>query len=275
MLSREEYIEKYKEAPYVCQDLTHILNEFNKGNRIIFTKYGDGEHRCMNDEPGRNCDGDSHTPQLARELRISFVNLSDTPNTFLGRWHYADGVSYFLGLYYDHLVKNNKELVPPPFVHYHTFYNDHVFHDNQNLFNFVKAIQETKKHKIVITNNLNHNHTKIFKSDTYVEIPSNSWYAAGLYPRLYHYVANILNNHPDAVILISGGLASKVLISDLSLKYPQASFIDLGSGFDILSQHRYTRSERLEYNNTFENQRKYYAELLPADYTTPFDGLRY
>lgn len=273
MLSKEEYIKQYIYSEYIAKDINHLITKLNNDERVIFTKFGDGELRCMRNDNSvgiANFDGDRYTIELGQALQKAFIALSESPNTYIGRWHHLDVTSYCLSLYYDYLVENNKELKPPPYVHYHFCYNDCAFDENLNLFNFVKTLQDTKKHKIVITNKLNENHRTIFKADSFIEVPMNSWYAYGLYEHLITITSNILDQYPNAIILISAGLASKVLIAYLSQKYKQASFIDLGSGFDILSQNRYTRSERPEYHNTHANQRKYYAELLPPDYKTPF-----
>jgi hypothetical protein len=49
-------------------------------------------------------------------------------------------------------------------------------------------------------------------------------------------------------------------------KYPKASFIDIGSGFDLLVRKKYTR---IYYNtniHTYLDEYNYYKDLLPPDY---------
>jgi hypothetical protein len=278
MLSKEEYIKQEFAKPYISNAVKDMLDNLQKGKRVIFTKFGDGEGRCMMENTGWicNCDGDRHTSELAENLRKSFVTLcdmSDNDNVYIGKWHDAQEhfITYYLGLLYDHLTKTNKSLKSIPFVDYHYCYNICGFNETRVMYDFVKTLQNVKNFKIIISNGMNRNLSVIFKSNIFIEIPSNSWYASGLYQQLFDVVDKLLGDHSDALVLMAGGLASKVLITNLAIKHNKASFVDIGSGFDILAQNRCTRGERPEYTNLYPYQIEYYRDLLPVDYKPYFD----
>lgn len=278
MLSKEEYIKQEFDKPYISTAVQDMLDNLQNGKRVIFTKFGDGEGRCMMEDSGWACngDGDRYTSGLAEDLRKAFVTLcdmSDKENVYIGKWHSSQEhfITFYLGLLYNHLVENNSTLKSVPFVDYHYCYNICGFSDTPIMYNFVKTLQNLDNFKIVISNVMNKNLSIIFKSNTFIEIPSNSWYAAGLYEQLFDMTDKILQEHPNALILMAGGLASKVLITNLALKHKNASFIDIGSGFDILAQNRCTRGERPEYTNLYPYQIEYYRDLLPPDYKPYFN----
>jgi len=248
--------------------LSEIVNNLKENKRIIFTKFGDGEFLCMSNHNGRNCDGDTYTSELGSNLIKSFNELcylSKTDNVYIGRWGNNNIIEYYIKIFYKYLKNNNYDLMNIPYVDYHTCYNSYYNFDKKDLYNFVETIQQSNKFKIVISNEYNIKLSKIFKSNTFVRIPSNSWYANNLYNQLYEAVDNKLNDNNDGIVIIAGGLGSKVLINDLCKKYKNASFIDIGSGFDLLATRKLTRmngNDECSYNGEYN----YYKNLLSDEF---------
>lgn len=250
--------------------LNDMVNKIKNNERVIFTKFGDGEYNCMNNHDGCNCDGDKYSEKMGKELIESFIILCDlynskNENIYIGRWHSCIEkiIGYYGSIYYDYLLNNNKTIKDIPFVDYHFCYNYHpfVFKEN-NLYDFVKIIRESNKFKILITNNNNEKLNIVFNTNFFLKIQNNCWYEK--YENVYNYVDKILSLHEDAIILIAGGLASKILIKDLSLKYNKASFIDIGSGFDLLATKKLSRCSEIQH--TYNDEFEYYKDLLPNDY---------
>ena len=109
----------------------------------------------------------------------------------------------------------------------------------------------------------------IFNGSYYIEIPDNSWFAKGYYNSIEENLSSLLNKYNDAIVIIAGGLASKVIIANVSSKFQNASFIDIGSSFDILSTRNDTRAwgkREIEFTNSYENQLVYFKEVLPDNY---------
>jgi hypothetical protein len=273
MLSIEEYINEEIKKPYFCNDLNIVIEKFKNNEKIIITKFGDGEYLNMTlkhiDET--NCDGDPYTYEFGIRLRESFLNLierSDNENIYLGRWHTIEVYCFYYMLYYDYVIKNNKQIKQIPFTHYHFIYPDNEFDLNDNkLFEFVKMINTSTKYKIIMSNNTNKKLQIIFNGNFYIEIPKSSWCKNGLYNQIKDKIVELLNINNDAIVIMAGGMGSKVLIAEISLLYPKVSFIDIGSGFDILASKNDSRGW-YKYNNknNYENQYKYFKSLLPDNY---------
>lgn len=244
------------------------------GKPIVFTKFGDGEVQCMTFVHGTNCDGDRYSRRLGEELNHTFIRLCDLANErykeseenpdciLIGRWHFPHETSYLVRLYH-HEIKNDPERMchEIPFVHYHFIYNDDEFDKSQDLYDFVKAIQDFSEHKVFISNRRNERLQRFFKAHQYLEIASNSWYETS-FDAIYAATDRILSEHPKALILIAGGLASKVLICRLCEKYPEASFLDIGSGFDIIGTGQKTRDHR----HSYAAECDYYRDILPENW---------
>lgn len=269
---KEEYIEKQINNDFKC-DLTHMTNNIKNNKRVIFTKFGDGEYNCMNHHNGNNCDGDKYTNELGDELKKSFISLSllskNEDGIYLGKWHSEVNtiIKYYADIFYDYLEKNNIELLDIPFVDYHFCYNEHkYFGNNNNMYEFVKSIQDVDKYKIIVSNNLNKRLMTIFKGNNFAEIPENSWYANGLYDVLYGVLFKELSYYNDGIVILSAGLATKVLINELSSIFPNASFIDIGSGFDLLARKKPTRIYYDCISHSYEDELSYYKGLLPIEF---------
>lgn len=272
MLSKEEYINNEINNKYNYNDVNHLLNNLINNKRVIFTKFGDGEGACMLYQQGKNCDNDTYTQELGNELREAFCVLCDMcsdENIYIGKWHSnTQLINFYIDILFDYYINNNKLIKSPPFTDYHFIYPDLNFNKNQNLYNFVDILQKINKYKIIVSNNSNKNLMTIFKGDIYIEIPSNSWYANGEYNNIYYQIYEQLKNNNNGIVLIAGGLASKILIKNLALEFKNASFIDIGSGFDILAKNQYTRAWNYipNFTNSFEAQYEYFKNLLPNNY---------
>jgi len=271
---KEEFINIEINKSYMYNDILHLINKLLNNEKVIFTKFGDGEYLCMNLQNigNNNCDYDKYTYELGINLKHAFCNLcnrSDSENIYIGKWHTQDVISFYCNVLYDFYNINNIKIKSVPFVNYHFCYNDYNFNKNNNLFEFVKTIQNIDKIKIIISNNNNKNLSLIFNGTYYINIPNNSWFADGYYNFIENNLINILNKHNDAIIIIAGGLASKVLIANVSEKFNKASFIDIGSGFDILATKIDTRhwgNGHTDFINNFKNQYDYYKSILPDNY---------
>lgn len=287
-MNLEEYInrEVYKKDFKI--NLEDIINKINNNNKIIVTKFGDGEYFCMNREKYyfmyENCDGDKFSNLLVEDLKTAFIELcNDSINNdiYIGKWGNNSGeiekenvCKYMISFLYNYNIKNNKPLVSMPYIYYDIFSLYNGFNETKIFYNFVKSLQNTNKKKIIITCKKNYNHKKIFKGDFFVEIPENSWYYNGYFNILINTIENIIinNNCYDCIILISAGLASKVIINNLRKKYNNVSFLDIGSGFDYLSQGKFTRGDIFYYKFNYNDLYNYFKDLLGEDYITPFNS---
>lgn len=258
-----EYIYNQLQQPFVATR-NDIITKIKNNERVIFTKFGDGEHACMTYHSGTNCDKDTYTSELGTLLRKAFCILSSIEGAYIGKWHGNDTIAFYASIYYDYLITNNKELNYIPFIDYHFITNDIYFNTNDSLYNLVQTIQYSNKNKIIISNSRNQRLMNIFKGNHYMTIPDNSWYANGKYNELYNRIISLLSSDKNDIILIAGGLASKVLIQEIASNFTMVSCIDLGSGFDILARNVDTRGW-FNYHS-YEDECLYYKNLLPEDW---------
>jgi hypothetical protein len=218
------------------------------GKPVCFVKYGDGEYECAIGKQGHNCDGDRYLPELREKLKESFVKLCQTPNTYIGQWHLSDK---YISDFFETLHPN------PPWVNFHCLLRDQERAASPDLLNLVKAIRDSPKKKIYVSNISNARMSKIFKSENVI-VPNNTWF------NHYEFIMNILKPmcDPDSIVIFSSGLCSKVAIADLVETFPEITCFDFGSSFDLLSRGVQTRS----YQGSFEDEVNYYKDILPENW---------
>lgn len=249
-------------TPYITQ-----LIQANQP--VLFTKFGDGEYQCMDYYPGENCDGDRYSKELGDALRKAFIDLCEmsaqasSRTILLGKWHTPKEVQFMCNLYYRWQIEAARSpatLTQIPFVNYHLIYSDEQFDTNNHLYKFVQAVQDTSRPKVLVSNASLKRIAGLFHTNTWVEIPPACWFSQ--YDTILAQVTQLLTQSPDTMLLIAGGLASKVLIAQLAPLFPKASFLDIGSGFDLLGKGYPSRSQK----TTYPRMIAYYKNLLPPDW---------
>ena len=182
-----------------------IISKLERGENIIFTKYGDGEYYCMINLPGHNLDLDNYNPWLGVELKKALINLSMKPNAYIGKWRWNNTVYSFC----DEMAKQNGVVIP--WYSYTMFLNDDVSLNFNYMYHFVKFITQTKRKKIVVCNHMNKRIKDFLKADVYIEIPMHNW--SYEYNKWRDMIESYLEK--DAIVLTSAGMCSKVLINDI------------------------------------------------------------
>lgn len=248
MIGQSVYTQTESEYRLQPQYLMELLKKLERGENIVFTKFGDGEYLCMLGISGHNCDGDTYTLWLKDALKKALINLSKKKNTYIGKWHTSEVYNYY------------KRIVKPygidiPFVSYHLIMNDKDFLHTPYMYTFVKFVASTTRKKILFANKWNKRLKDLFRADIFIEIPESSWSLE------YETWKAALEKHveKDALILLAGGLCSKVLIHDITSVH-DVSCIDIGSSFDILGGKRNSRG----WQHSYEDEINYYHDLLPC-----------
>jgi len=247
---------------------TEFITEAIKNNQVVrFAKFGDGEYACSLGYQGANCDGDIYFPELSNALKEAFIILAQTPNTYLGEWREKIPHEFYANLFFTRTGKD-PELIP--WVDYHLFIRSSHEHDvedfrrahEKHMYNFVEAIRNSPRKKIYVCNQQNARLCQVFEAE-HIEIPENCWILK--YKEVFEQI--LKSSTPDAIVLFSGGLCSKVAIADLARHAPTITCLDIGSSFDCLARGRPSRSYQFNY---FEEV-YYYAGLLPHNWliTTP------
>lgn len=273
MFTAESFFELHHSAHNAtgCTHTPFVTDLIRAKMPVVFTKFGDGEYLCMDMQSGKNCDGDKFTKELGHALCKAFRELCEMAavphptgrRIFLGKWHYAKEVRFMCQLYYTWQQEQKRiddKLHEIPFVNYHLIYNDENFDKNANLFEFVKVLQDDSRHKLLISNPSLQRLSLLFKTAAWINIPATCWHT--VYDKIEAQVREHLLEHPDTIVFIAGGLASKVLIANMTAAFPLASFLDIGSGFDLLGKGHRTRSQAISYPQMIA----YYKDLLPSEW---------
>lgn len=238
------------------EDLIFFLKN---GKPFIYTKFGDGEYNCMNGMSGANCDNDPYDAWKGTRLKKSFVNLVQR-NAYIGKWktQYSAPVIAFL----QNLAKKHS-IGPVNWVHYHILINydygkgAESFMKDSYLYSFVETIQALTKKKIIVSNHRNRRLKDFFHADVFIEIPEREW------SKHYDMWKGHIERHmtSDVILLIAGGMCSKILISDLAHKF-DATFIDIGSCFDLIAGKRNSRG----WAHSYADELLYYKNILPSNW---------
>lgn len=244
-------IRDYPYDPVQMARLLEVIDKLEKGQNLIYTKYGDGEYNCMIGLSGHNIDHDSYHSWLGQALKNALVSLSKKPNTYIGKWWHSS--------VYDFCDQYTSQYgVTVPWAWYHLVMNDDDFYKFDYMYKFVQFIVNTKRKKILVCNYMNNRLKQFFRADVHVEIPPQNWSFE------YDKWKNIVEQHmvKDAIVLISAGMCSKVLIDDITNNH-DATFIDLGSSFDLLGRMANTRGWR----HTYQDEWRYYRDFIPSTWT--------
>lgn len=234
-------------------EITQYLSDCIRNRTpVSFSKYGDGEHSAANGHNGHNCDQDIYTNALSEGLKRSFTYMVDeAPNTYIGIWHDGGHIDFW-----STLVKK-----PINIVKYHTIImdNDHQT-EKIDLFN---AIKQSSLKKIYICNPLMVRAKGLLNIDHMVHVPFNNWFDTQ-FDKIKSEVERHMSDD-QCIILTSAGMGAKVIIAELSKKYPQNIYLDIGSGLDKICTKKTSRGWEPSYNELMHE----FRDLLPNDWESP------
>jgi len=224
--------------------LTRYIKE---GVPCIFAKYGDGEYRCANFWEGGNCDNVTYTRNIGEKVNLSFIYNSQQPNSMIGAWHDTSDKVYWNGL----LGPGSS---PVNWVDFHTVIIDNntpIRQQSPEKMELYKAIKESPRNKIYVANEEMYKAKEIFSIDHHIKIHPSNWFDSD-YDSIFNSVKEKVEKDSDTMMLFSGGMGAKYLLSELHKLYPNAIYIDVGSAFDTICTGKYTRSCYSSYNDLKE-----------------------
>jgi GR25 family glycosyltransferase involved in LPS biosynthesis len=225
------------------------------GNNFTIVKFGDGEFRNMisDNENEHNCDGCNYFKKLGIELIQAYIFFLKDKNTYINRWHsHVYNIQFAMEndnlgefdpkrkfLFYDLLV---QKLIN------NTSNSQRTFKEEQ--ITFFRSIKHINRIKVYITNEkMIRALVPILNINYGVAIPEvNSYNNKKQILENIHKLLEDLHTNKNIIFLFSCGMFSKVLISILLDKYPDNTYLDIGSTFDgLIKQSR-------DFNGTVEYQ---------------------
>jgi len=220
---------------------------------VSFSKYGDGEYFAATYLNGENCDQDKFTEKLAEGIRTSFQYMVDeAPNTYVGIWHCGNHIDFW-----STLVKK-----PIRIAKYHSIIMDSDHRSDK--IDIFKAIKNSSLKKIYICNPLMVRAKSLLNIDHMIHVPFNNWFDTKKDDILQE-IESYIETDQQSIILTSAGMGAKVLIAELSKKYPQNIYLDIGSGLDKVCTKKSSRGWEPSYNELIHDLQ----ELLPDDWESP------
>ena len=233
--------------------LPTLTNKIINGIPFVLTKLGDGEFSSMVGTRGKNCDHDTFSDKLQVDLIKAFKEFENDPNVFVCEWHTEKEKTAIL-----HLFNGLQFISPYDIINT----NCPVSLQDNNIFNFYKAIQDSKIHKVLIATFCLFRAASFLKVNKYVEVPCRNWYQ----DTSEQIIKNISKEAKEKnIFMFCAGMGSKCLIAALRKLYPDSLFIDIGSGIDFLCAKRNTRGAAL----TYEIIENYFKPILPDDWNDP------
>jgi hypothetical protein len=223
---------------------------------ISFCKYGDGEYYCANSYEGRNCDNDDYNERKKDALIKSFqYTVDEMPNAYIGFWPwiYTDTIK----AYWEGLTKK-----PIQWAHYLTIVMDHNY--NRDKILLYKTIKESPMKKIYICNPLLIKARNLFNIDYMIHVPFRNWFDS-CYDNIMNQLKTIIQPNEQYIVMMSAGIAAKILIADLSRLFPNNIYLDFGSAIDKICTKKTTRG----WEPSYETLMEWLHEIIPDDWNDP------
>jgi hypothetical protein len=235
-------------------EITSYLTEcVRNGTPVSYSKYGDGEHSAANGHSGANCDQDIYTNRLSQGIRNAFTYMiNEAPNTYIGIWHDGGHIDYWTTL----VTK------PINIAKYHTLILDHDH--RQEKVDLFKTIKKSQIKKIYICNPLMVRARGLLNIDFMVHVPFNNWFDER-FDSILQEVEKCIVDGEQYIILTSAGMGAKILIAELSKKYPQNIYLDIGSGLDKVCTKKTSRGWEPSYAELMWE----FRDILSEDWESP------
>lgn len=240
--------------------MTEMITDFIKKDiPFFFVKFGDGEYNAATRVKGSNCDNDCYTEQLGDGILESIRYASQLPNAYCGCWHSGIVPNYF------------NSIVPGKiqWIDYHTCILDNNTFENKKKFLLFQAIQQSKRKKILIGNELLAKATILFGLSEHIVIPYNNWFTTE-FDNILKKVSECYKDDEKPFVITCAGMGSKVLLMELHKRFPNGIFLDIGSGLDFLCTKKCSRG----WSYSYQQLENYFYELLPSNWNaSEFDWI--
>jgi glycosyl transferase, family 25 len=234
------------------KDRLKQFTSYLKSNKnFILVKEGDGEffNMASQNQNDHNCDGNNYFRSLGDDLIESYIWYLRNKDAYICRWH-----SHIFNMQ-NEMDQHNIEHYSPKekFVYYDLIVHKLPFKQEQ--IDFFLEIKRSNRKKFYISN------MDMIKA---VKNILNINYALAIPERNSHLIKKDiiekaleqLSLCSDMIVMVSGGMFSKVLICELAKARPNNTYIDIGSTFDGLIKRSRDFNGTLEYRNELL---KYYS----------------
>lgn len=228
-------------------------------NNFTIVKFGDGELRNMtsNNEREHNCDGNFYFSELGTSLIESYIYFLKHGVSYICKWH-SHEYEIQNKMEQDHLEFFNPDR---KFLYYDILIHKLPIPIEQ--LQFFKIIKHINRPKVYFTNEeLLKVISPVLNVNYAISVPQNNTYLVK--NELYNAIDNFMSSlkTENMIIMFSVGMFAKVIIAHMSEKYPNNTYLDIGSSFDgllnpsrdFMFQKNYVESVKIHYVLNNEQQ---------------------
>jgi hypothetical protein len=214
---------------------------------FFFIRYGDGALECLAGKTGQTCDKEVYSPALGAALLSAWRAVVRGPNTYIGDWLSA---SFDLISQHSRYAEQYAELIgdaTPRFLHFESLL---IMRESAALVNFYRTVAEDTRKKLYMGPKECSGAARMLGAEHLITPMQDLFSQVGLLEKL-------LIASDFEILLYGAGMAGNIPAVRCWKRYPERTYINVGSAFDVLF-HRRTRRQQL----TQERARYLFRELL-------------
>lgn len=254
--------------------LSILTDSIQTGKNVLFVKFGDGEHSCVQGVNGHNCDGDAFRSDLGTAIASAFKTVARYPQCIVGRWWTETARKVWTEAVGDGGFSSMKA----KWANYNSLLVTHESVKTPSLQRFYSAIRHSSVPKFFVSNYLMERGA-LFLGAKRIDVALTGWFTAAKVEELCDTIINDVKAssvNVKPIVLTACGMGAKPLIARLFEKTNgQCVCLDLGSALDFLCTKTDSRGWSLPpLNLTYEAQEEYFGSMLPVGWNDPkFDVL--
>jgi hypothetical protein len=210
--------------------IENFISKIKNNENFSFVKIGDGEIDCMIGRQGSNCDNHPYSRELGEKIKESFIDLSKKSVLFAD-WFASNPPINSRDIenlhFYNNLVESNnlKLNLIRPFEILLTGWDNLL---NDDLLNFYTEIKKSNRKKIYVGPKEMNGINKMLNTNSFVQIPKINAFSE--HQRILEEIKNNLVD--DSIILLTVGLMSSYISSEILKINENITILDIGSGLD-------------------------------------------
>lgn len=217
---------------------------------FFFLRYGDGALECIyNTGSGRTCDGERYSQALGQDLLDAWVDVvtCSASGVYVGDWLSAAFDSETERTRYADLYAALIGEDTPEWLHFEALL---LMRESATLVDFYRAVKEDPRRKLFMGPSGNADAAKMLGAE-FLSTPMDHLHACA------GYLSDELISSKFDVVLYGAGLAGNLPVVHCWKKFPERTYINLGSAMDPLFRGR-TREQQI----SPERARELFKELL-------------
>lgn len=204
---------------------------------FFFVRYGDGALECMAGRKGSTCDHEQYSPELGAELVSCWRALMKRPElVYVGDWQSASFEKHDQGSRYAEQYEAMFEGAELTRLHFEALL---LMRESAELVDFYRAVKEDPRRKLFMGPSWNAGAAKMLGAGHLITPMTSDLLA-------YFRTARIsLSDLKFDILLYGAGMAGNIPAIRCWEKYPDRTYVNLGSAMDPLF-HGQTRRQQLD-----------------------------